>query len=71
MFAELSHILTGYSNVMKEYGVDQYKVVGTTALRKHKIRNSSGSALIQNDMIVEIYDDNQENLLITLQSQKH
>ena len=23
---ELSHILTGYSNVMKEYGVDQYKV---------------------------------------------
>ena len=31
---ELSHILTGYSNVMKEYGVDQYKVVGTTALRE-------------------------------------
>ena len=62
---ELSHILTGYSNVMKEYGVDQYKVVGTTALREAQNKEFiQDQLLIQNDMIVEIYDDNQEKSLI-------
>ena len=62
---ELSQILTGYSNVMKEYGVDQYKVVGTTALREAQNKEFiQDQLLIQNNMIVDIYDDNQEKSLI-------
>ena len=50
---------------MKEYGVDQYKVVGTTALREAQNKEFiQDQLLIQNDMIVEIYDDNQEKSLI-------
>ncbi len=62
---ELSHILTGYANVMKEYGVEQYKVVGTTALREAQNKEFIlDQLLVQNNMTVEIYDDNQEKSLI-------
>ena len=52
--------------------VDQYKVVSTTALREAQNKEFiQDQLLIQNDMIVEIYDDNQEkSFLFTLQSTK-
>ena len=36
---ELSHVLRGYSEIMSEYGVDEYRVVATTALREAKNRD--------------------------------
>ena len=62
---ELSSILQGYSEIMAEYGTDQYKVVATTALREAK--NSAyvlDQLKIQNDMTVEILEDGQEKTLI-------
>lgn len=62
---ELSHILAGYKTVMQEYGVDNYRVVGTTALREAQNKEFILDQLfIQNHMTVEIYDDNQEKSLI-------
>lgn len=58
---ELSSILHGYSDIMAEYGVDQYKVVATTALREAKNRAYVLDQLkIQNDMTVEVLEDSQE-----------
>lgn len=62
---ELSNILHGFSKIMSEYGVDQYKVVATTALRDAKNRDYVIDQLkIQNDMTVEILEDDQEKTLI-------
>lgn len=62
---ELSGILQGYSEIMAEYGTDQYKVVATTALREAKNRAYVVDQLkIQNDMTVEVLEDDQEKTLI-------
>lgn len=62
---ELSHILHGYSSLLSEYGVDQYKVVATTALREAENKVYVTDQLkIQNDMTVQILEDDQEKSLI-------
>ncbi|HEX2986053.1 MAG TPA: phosphatase [Caproiciproducens sp.] len=62
---ELSKILHGYSNIMKEYGVGQCKVVATTALREAKNRFYVIDQLkIQNDLTVQVLEDDQEKTLI-------
>lgn len=62
---ELSRILHGYSDIMAEYGIDQYKVVATTALREAQNKVYVTDQLkIQNDMTVEILEDDQEKTLI-------
>lgn len=62
---ELSSLLHGFSGVMKEYGVKQYKVVATTALRDAKNRSYVVDQLkIQNNMTVEVLEDDQEKTLI-------
>lgn len=62
---KLSSLLRGYSDVMKEYGVGQYKVVATTALRDAKNRAYVMDQLkIQNNMTVQVLEDDQEKTLI-------
>ena len=62
---ELSGILQGYREIMTEYGVDQYKVVATTALREAKNRAYVLDHLkVQNDMTVAVLEDDQEKTLI-------
>ena len=62
---ELSRILHGYSDIMAEYGIDQYEVVATTALREAKNKVYVTDQLkIQNDMTVQILEDDQEKSLI-------
>ena len=62
---ELSHILTGFAQVMREFGVQQYRAVGTTALREARNREFIlDQLLIQNRMAVEILDDGREKSLI-------
>ena len=62
---ELSGILRGYSEVIQGYGVDQVKVVATTALREAKNRTYVTDQLkIQNDMTVQVLEDDQEKTLI-------
>ena len=62
---ELSGILHGYSEVMAGYGVDQVKVVATTALREAQNRAYVVDQLkIQNDMTVNVLEDDQEKTLI-------
>ncbi len=62
---ELSELLKGYGEVMKEYDVGPYRVVATTALREAKNRSFVVDQLkIQNDMTVEVLEENQEKALI-------
>ncbi len=62
---ELSDLLKGYGEIMKEYGTDQYRVVATTALREARNRSYVIDQLkIQNDMTVEILEESQEKALI-------
>lgn len=62
---ELSKVLHGYSNIMKEYGTTQYKVVATTALRDAQNRSYVIDQLkIQNDISVQVMEDDQEKTLI-------
>lgn len=62
---ELSDLLKGYSAIMKEYGVSQYRVVATTALREAKNRSYVIDQLkIKNDITVEVLEENQEKALI-------
>lgn len=62
---ELSSVLQGYSEIMREYGVDLYRIVATTALREAKNRAYVLDQLkIQNDMTVEVLEDDQEKTLI-------
>ncbi len=62
---ELSSLLRGYSDVMKEYGVGKYRVVATTALREAGNRAYVLDQLkIQNGMSVEVLEEDQEKTLI-------
>lgn len=62
---ELSNILRGYSQVMTEYGVVQYKIVATTVFREALNRAYIVDQLkVQNDMSVEVLEDEQEKTLI-------
>ncbi|MBW7573661.1 Ppx/GppA phosphatase family protein [Caproiciproducens faecalis] len=62
---ELSRVLHGYSSIMNEYGVDQCKVVATTAFRDAKNRSYVLDQLkIQNDITVQVLEDDQEKTLI-------
>ena len=62
---EISSVLHGYSSVMSEYGVTDYKVVATTALREAKNREYvADQLLIQNRMSVDILENDQEKTLI-------
>ena len=62
---QISAILLGYSETMKEYGVSQCKVVATTALREAKNRDYITDQLkIQNNLTVEVLEDDQEKTLI-------
>ena len=62
---ELSGVLHGYSSIMGEYGVDQCRVVATTAFRDAKNRSYVIDQLkIQNDMTVQVLEDDQEKTLI-------
>ena len=62
---ELSRILHGYSDIMTEYGVGQFRVVATTALREAENRYYVIDQLkIQNDMTVQVLEDDQEKTLI-------
>jgi len=62
---ELSKALHGYSDIMAEYGVEQYRVVATTALREAANRYYVIDQLkIQNDMTVQVLEDDQEKTLI-------
>lgn len=62
---ELSSILRGYSQVMTEYGVSQYKIVATTVFRDALNRAYIVDQLkVQNDMNVEVLEDEQEKTLI-------
>lgn len=61
----LSSALQGYSEVMKEYGAEQYQVVATTALREAKNRDYITDQLkIQNGITVQVLEDDQEKTLI-------
>ncbi len=62
---ELSRILHGYTETMEGYGVDQVRVVATTALRESKNRAYVVDQLkIQNDLNVQVLEDDQEKTLI-------
>lgn len=62
---ELSGLLHGYSNILKEYGAGQCMVVATTALREAKNRSYVIDQLkIQNDMTVKVLEDDQEKTMI-------
>ena len=62
---ELSSILRGFSNVLKEYNVDSYCAVATTALREAQNKAFVLDQLkLQNNLTVKILEDNQEKALI-------
>lgn len=62
---ELSKALQGYSELLEGYGVDQVRVVATTALREAQNRAYVVDLLkIQNDMTVQVLEDDQEKTLI-------
>lgn len=62
---KMSDVLKGYSKVLSEYGVTNYRVVTSTALREAKNCAYVVDQLkIQNDMTVEILEDRQEKSLI-------
>lgn len=62
---ELSRILHGYVETLEGYGVDQVRVVATTALREAKNRAYVVDQLkIQNDLTVQVLEDDQEKTLI-------
>ena len=54
MLGEISSTLKGYLQILSEYGITQYKIVATTALREAKNCAFIVDQLkIQNDVIVE------------------
>ena len=63
---ELSSILRGFSNVMNEYGVDDYRIVATTTALREALNKTfiTDQLKIQNNMSVSILEDNQEKSLI-------
>ncbi len=62
---ELSRILHGFTDIMAEYGVGQFRAVATTAFREAENRYYVIDQLkIQNDMTVQVLEDDQEKTLI-------
>ena len=62
---ELSSALHGYSKIMAEYGIEQYRVVATTALREAPNKDYVIDLLkVQNNMDVRVLEDDQEKTLI-------
>lgn len=58
---QLSSILRGFSQVMKEYGVSEYRAIATTAVREAKNRAYVLDQLrIQNNLTVEVLEDGEE-----------
>ncbi len=62
---ELSRLLNGFGEIMREYGVSQYQAAATTALREAANRDYVLDQLkIQNDMSVHVLEEEQEKTLI-------
>lgn len=62
---ELTGALRGYSQVMKEYGVNEYRAVATTALREAENRPYVIDQLkTQNGLVVSVLEDGEESALI-------
>ncbi len=62
---ELSSLLRGYTQVMKEYGVSEYRAIATTALREAENRAYVLDQLkTQNNLVVEVLEDGEESGLI-------
>ena len=62
---QLSSILRGYAQVMKEYGVTEYRAIATTAMREAKNRAYVLDQLrIQNNLVVEVLEDGEESSLV-------
>ena len=65
---ELSTALRGFSQVMKEYGVNEYRAFATTALREAENRAYVLDQLhTQNSLTVEILEDGGESALVFAQ----
>ena len=61
----LSAILRGYSQVMKEYGVTEYRAIATTALREARNRAYVVDQLkTQNNLVVEVLENGEESALV-------
>ncbi len=61
----LSGILRGFSQVMKEYGVIEYRAIATTAVREAENRAYVVDQLrIQNSLAVEVLEDGEESALV-------
>ena len=64
-FREMSRALSGFTALMKEYGVTQYRAVATTALREAENRAFVLDQLkVQNNLKVEVLEADQEKTLI-------
>ena len=64
-FREMSRALAGFTALMKEYGVTQYRAVATTALREAENRAFVLDQLkVQNKLKVEVLEADQEKTLI-------
>lgn len=62
---QLSSILRGYAQVMREYGVTEYRAIATTAMREAKNRAYVLDQLrIQNNLVVEVLEDGEESSLV-------
>ena len=62
---KLTGILDGFSQVMNEYGVKQYKAVATSALREAENSAHIVDVIkIQNNLLVDVLEDDQEKTLI-------
>ncbi len=62
---EMSHALSGFTALMKEYGVTQYRAVATTALREAENRAFVLDQLkVQNNLEVKVLEADQEKTLI-------
>lgn len=58
-------MLRGYTQVMKEYGVTEYRAIATTALREAENRAYVLDQLkTQNNLVVEVLEDGEESGLI-------
>lgn len=62
---EMSRALAGFTALMKEYGITQYRAVATTAFREAENRAFVLDQLkVQNNLTVEILEDDEEKTLI-------
>ncbi len=62
---EMSRALAGFTALMKEYGITQYRAVATTAFREAENRAYVLDQLkVQNSLTVEVLEDDEEKTLI-------